>query len=295
MPRSARAQLVPIKEVHRGKHGATVFAILKDKPSEEQRALMIVTKGKPRFMTKDFLDDLKAIQGQTSHPLARVHEYDADLTWYTMSWVKGHHVGYLLGNCYTNGFPPFLLFRVLDQIFQAEQYLRTNGLCHVGLRGGENIMLRGGGHVMPYTTLIDYSNVEKYAANKAGQVLEEFIMLARCMTRGETKVPDYFRRVRGGRAFEDVPLAEADWFYRYIAHWKWDGKQTLAGWWEGKENQIGIRLSANVFELKDDGMVAELMGWLKTPTVSDEEIAAANVSGGLDAIEEEEEDDSATD
>lgn len=206
MPQSAKAQLIPIKTVQRRKHGATVFAILKNKPDQERRALMIVTKAKPRFVTKDFFDNLEAMQGQTSHPLARVYEHDTDLTWYTMNWVKRHHVSYLLGNCYTNGFPPL------------------NGLCHVYLRSGENIMLRAGGHVMPYITLIDYSGVEKYAVNKAGQVLEEFIMSARHMTLGETKVPDYFRRVRGSRSFKDVPLAEADWFYKYIAHWKWDRK-----------------------------------------------------------------------
>ncbi|KAH5566779.1 hypothetical protein HBI26_168120 [Parastagonospora nodorum] len=287
MPQSAKAQLIPIKTVHRGKHGATVFAILKNKPNQEHRALKIITKSKLGFVTKAFFDNLKAIQGQTGHPLTRVYEHDADLTWYTMSWVKGYHVSYLLGNHYTNGFPPFLLFRVLDQVFHAEQHLQKNGLCHVNLRNGENIMLRAGGHVMPYITLIDYSAVETYTVNKAGQGLEEFIMLARRMTRGETKVPDYFRRVRGGGPFKDVPLAEADWFYKYIAHWKWDGKQTLDGWWEGSEDQIGTRLMADVSELKDDGMVTEVMEFLKMPKVSEEEIATGKVSGGLDVIEEE--------
>lgn len=50
-----------------------------------------------------------------------------------------------------------------------------------------------------------------------------------------------------------------------------------------------------MFELKDDWVVGEVMRWLKMPIVSDEEIAAGKVSGDLDAIEKEEEDDSATD
>jgi serine/threonine protein kinase len=79
-----------------------------------------------------------------------------------MSWVKGCHVSYLLDNHYTNSFPPFLLFRILDQVFKAEQHLQARNLCHVDLRCRENIMLRGGGHTMPYITLIDYSAVEPY-------------------------------------------------------------------------------------------------------------------------------------
>jgi hypothetical protein len=92
-------------------------------------------------------------------------------------------------------------------------------------------MLRAGGHVMPYITLIDYSGVEIYTSNKPRQVLEKFMVLARPMTQGQTKVSDCFRRVRCDGPFEHVPLADAEWFYDYAAPWKWDGKQTLESFW----------------------------------------------------------------
>jgi hypothetical protein len=279
IPQSAKDQLIPIKTIHQGEHGATVFAILRNQPKGEQRALRIVDRAHSKIMTKAFIDNLKAIQAQSNYPLARLYEHDENLTWYAMNWVKGYHVSYLLGNHYTNGFPPFLLFRVLDEVFRAEQHLQERGVCHVNLRSGECIMLRAGGHIMPYVTLIDYSSVEPYTSNKVGQILEEFIMLARHMTQGQTKVPDYFRRVRGGRTFKDVPLAEADWFYNYVAHWRWDGKQSLTSFWENGRDQIGIRMSADVFELKDNGLLEELIVWLKRPKVSEEEFKAGKTSG----------------
>jgi hypothetical protein len=77
-----------------------------------------------------------------------------------------------------------------------------------------------------------------------------------------------------------VPLAEADWFYNYVAHWKWDWKQTLESFWLGSRDQVSTRLSANVFELKDNVMVKKVMGRLRRPKVSVEEIAVGKEAGG---------------
>jgi hypothetical protein len=138
-------------------------------------------------------------------------------------------------------------------------------------------------NIVTKVTLIDLSAVEPYASNKLGHVFEEFALLARALTAGADKVPEHYRRVRSGtKIFKAVLLAEADWFYKYVLYWKWNGVQTLeslSDW-----DQMGLCPSADVWELLDQGMSDELTGWLSVSKVSDAEIAESMASRGLDVV-----------
>lgn len=289
LPQSAKDQLIIIKTVHHGKHGATAFAILKGKEHANRRALRVVKPGS--LITKALTDSLKAIQDDNTYPLTKILEHDQDMqvSWYTMTWFQGYNVSYMIANHYSNGFPPFLVFRVLNQVYSAEQRLQERGLCHVDLRNGENVMLRPwsayGESLVPKVTLIDYSGVKPYETFEAGHVLEEFILLARRMTGGERRVPDHYRRIRGergGKAYPDRFLIEVATIYDYVATWVWHGNQMLKSFWD--HNQTGLRVSALVDEMMDKGMLEELTGWLSRPKVLEGEIVAGVAAGGLNVV-----------
>jgi hypothetical protein len=282
---SAKNKLIAIKTVHHGKNGATIFAIVKDQEHSKRRALRIVKPSSS--ITKAFIDNLRTIQNDQNHPLVSICEHDQAISWYAMGWLQGYNASYMIANHYPNGFPPFLVFQVLEQIYRAEVHPLKRGLCHVDLQNGENIMLRPwgsyGGRLVPKVTLIDYSGIKPFEPYEAGHVLEEFIYLARRMTGGEMRVPDYYRRRRGSiKEHRADPLREADLFYEYVATWTWRGNQTLDSFWD--YNKTGLRVSAWVDELMDDGLLQELHGWLSRRRVSDEEIAAGVETGGLDVI-----------
>jgi hypothetical protein len=88
VPQSAKDHLTAIKTIHRGSHGATVFAIVKNQPQgvTMREALRIVNSNS--CITKGFVDKLKAIQDDASTRLVRILEHDADLTCYAMPWFR---------------------------------------------------------------------------------------------------------------------------------------------------------------------------------------------------------------
>jgi hypothetical protein len=142
-------------------------------------------------------------------------------------------VGYLLGNMYTNGFPPFLVFRVLDQYMRAQWYLQERKMCQIEVRGGANIMLsiqNNPNHIVPKITIIDYTSIMTYSSHPGQDkvLVEDFIDLARSLTQGHRRVLGHYRRTRNGETFERNDelvkpdwdsLKMADWFYSYVARW----------------------------------------------------------------------------
>jgi hypothetical protein len=300
IPDSAWGQFTSIKAMHRSERGVIVFAILKNTgqsldDARSHRALRLVNTSKAQRVTKTIIESLKAIQHDTGHPIARVFEYDPNMIWYTMSPIQGLTVGHLLGNMYTNGLPPCLVFRVLDQYMSAQKHLQERSMCQIEARGGSNIMLsiHQSNHIVPKVTMIDYSSIMTYSG-RPGQdkvLVEDFIDLARTLTQGHRRVLDHYRRTRDGETFERKDellepdwdsLLMADWFYSYVARWSWNGVQTLRSLWE--EEQLGLRLSALVEELLDEGLAEELRRWLTRPIVKAEEIERVANGGGLDRV-----------
>jgi hypothetical protein len=84
------------------------------------------------------------------------------MTWYAMSAIIGFTIIYLLKNMYTNGFPPYVVFRLLDQ------YMRA--MCQTEARVEETVILSMHGYnVMPKIKMVDCTSIMVYNGQHTGK------------------------------------------------------------------------------------------------------------------------------
>jgi serine/threonine protein kinase len=223
IPASFKESHITIKVLERTKDSILIFSLLKTAPTTgapRKRALKIVTN-QPPHIDRTFITMLRSIQTQSNHPLVPILDFDTTsdyVRWYTMRFLNGLNIAHLLGNYYPNGFPPFLVFRVLDQISKAEEHLKERGLCYVNLEEGDNIMLHmRETAVVPTVTLVGYQGVKKYEESRDRAIFTYFMRLAKRMTNGEKRVPEFYRKMRGGEELPSGSSGNADELYEMIA------------------------------------------------------------------------------
>lgn len=288
IPASFKDTHKAIKVLERTKDSVVIYSITKDPPTGGQsrcRALKIVTN-QPPHIDRTFITLLKSLQVQSNHPLVPILDHDDSehyVHWYTMKYLNGINVAFLLGNYYPNGFPPFLVFCVLDRLAKAEEHLKERGLCYVNLEDGHNVMLHmRPTAVLPTVTLVGYQGVKKYEESRDRAIFTYFMRLAKRMTCGDKKVPGFFRRERGGEDLPSGSLLYADYLYGVIAGWEWEDGMTLKGFME--DDMWGIKICALAGESLDEGMAEELQTWLMRPTVKAEELHEMMQGGGLEEV-----------
>lgn len=274
-----------IKVLERTRESILIFSLLKTAPTTgapRKRALKIVTN-QPPHIDRTFITMLQTLQVQTNHPLVPILDFDTTgdyVRWYTMRYINGLNIAHLLGNYYFNGLPPFLVFRVLDQIAKAEEHLKERGLCYVNLEEGHNIMLHmRDTAVVPKVTLVGYQGVKKYEESRDRAIFTYYMRLAKRMTAGATKVPDFFRRERGGEELPSGSLGNADELYEMIAGFEWEEGMSLQKFME--KDMWGVKICALVGELLDEGMAEELQMWVMRPVVKAEELHVGMQGGEL--------------
>lgn len=136
--------------------------------------------------------------------------------------------------------------------------------------------------IIPNVTLVGYQGVKRYDASRDRAIFTYFMDLAKSMTRGERKVPDFYRRVRGGEEFPSGSLKDADRVYKFVADFEWREGYMLKRFFE--EGMLGVKICALVGELFDGGMAEELQVWIRRPVVKEEDIERGVVSGGLEEV-----------
>jgi len=286
IPASAAQQFILVKQIATGRQGTLFLAYLKQDTIDAscRRALWITPSPNSNRTTSARVQQLKAIQQNGSHRLARAHEHDPNnfMSWYTMDYISGYNAQSLMSVYvdYAKGFPPYLVAHILREVIQAQQHLRTGGLCYVDLQNGRNIMLHSNKSAsIPKVSLIDFVGSRAYTAVEDRNILEEFMGLARTLTKGEGRVPNHFRTPRGSgqEPFEQKRLIAMNGFYAWVAGWKYLEQQTLEKLYNKWYNLLGAWMG----ELYDEALWEQLHERLMVPVVARKEIEDVLVESGV--------------
>jgi hypothetical protein len=203
-----------------------------------------------------------------------------------MAFVQGRSVQQLENNHYSHGFPPYVVFRVFEQVVQQQLYLQQKGWCHINLSGGGNVTLqKSTTNTVPSVTFVDYEAIQRYNKDEDHRVLKHVIELVSIMIKDEKRVPAKYRQRQNGSSFDANHLAVADQVYNFVEQMvsrnRWKKEKTLMEIW----SEHGTQLINLVADLNDEKLMADVESMLSEPMVTDQEIAQMVADGGMNIDE----------
>lgn len=141
VPKSAIDKYVPIKLISESPNGLIIAVIPNNLVKPTPSSLLALRIPRSREEREALLRQIESLLSIKTRRITRVIDYDPRGNWYVTSFCHGRDLQHLKENYFQDGFPPFLICKIFDEVMAAQgTEFEPKGICHTDLKGS-NIIL----------------------------------------------------------------------------------------------------------------------------------------------------------
>jgi serine/threonine protein kinase len=287
VPKSAIDKYVPIKLISESPNGLIIAAIPNNIVKPTPSSLLALRIPRSREEREALLRQIESLLSIKTRRVTRVIDYDPRGNWYVTSFCHGRDLQHLKENFFQDGFPPFLICKIFDEVMAAQSTeLEPKGICHTNLKGSNIILTPTEKEEFPIVRIVHLHGVMTWDEQA---VVKQMIGLLRYLTNSASRIPEKYRMNKKRDKLEDLiededtnSLIIGDDFYSFIANYDLEGNTS----WEELKSRWMNEATALMKELFNSEWLLDVMEIIMEPKVTDDEFREAVEDGGMDIIDD---------
>ena len=287
IPKSAIDKYIPIMLISESSNGLIIAVVPKNLVKPTPTSLLALRIPRSKDEREAFLGQIEFLLSIKTRRITRVIDYDLRGNWYVTSFCHGRDLQHLKENFFQDGFPPFLICNIFDEVMAAQgTELEPKGICHTNLKGSNIILTPTEKEEFPIVRIVHLHGVVTWDEQA---VVKQMIGLLRYLTNSASRIPEKYRIDKKGDKLEYVikdedtnSLRIGDDFYSFIANYDLEGNTS----WEDLKSRWMNEATALMKELYDSERLLDVMEIIIEPKVTDDEFREAVEDGGMDIIDD---------